>query len=787
MNRYGIGQPVRRVEDQRFLTGRARYVDDIQLPHLLHGAVVMSPHAHARILSINIQPALQTPGVHLVLTGEDIRKENLGGIPPHFMPEDMGGPKGYRTFRPLLEAAKARYVGDRLAFVVADTPELARIAGEKIEVDYEPLPAVVNVADAAKEGAPKVWDDNAAGNLAFPLMMGNKDATEAAFAKAKHRVSVRLYNNRITANSMEPRATLGDYNAADDLFTLYTSSQNPHGVRSVLCGAVFRFPETRLRVISPDVGGGFGMKGDVYPEDGLVLVASRRLGRPVKWVATRGESLLGDNHGRDQLITAEMALDENGRILALRAQALHSVGSYVTNAGVVPVMCALRNIPNVYVVPAMLVTSKATFTHTTPLGPYRGAGRPEASYAIERLMDEAAVQLGIDPVELRRRNFIPPSAMPYNTTANWTVAPHVGWTYDSGEFAKLTERAIEIADWKNFSSRKKASESKGKLRGRSLIYYLEDSGVFNERMEIRFDPSGMVTVVAGTHSHGQGHATTYAQLVSDWLGVPFESVRLVQGDTDAVSFGRGTYASRSAMLGGSALKGAADAIVEKAKPMAAFLLEAASADLEFREGKFNIVGTDKAIALTDVAKAFFRPVGPTTKFGVGLDASGGSNHPPTFPNGCHVCELEIDPETGEVGIDRYVVVDDVGRVINPMICHGQIEGALAQGIGQALMENIVFDPESGQMLSASFMDYAMPRATDVPQHVEMDFIDVPAKTNPLGVKGVGEAGCVGAPPAIMNAILDALRPLGVKHLDMPATPRRVWEALHAAARGQRAA
>src|SRR6185295_17573996 len=700
MNRHGIGQPVRRVEDQRFLTGKARYVDDIQLPHMLHGAVVMSPHPHARIRGINAKEALAMPGVHLVLTGEDAKKEGLGGIPPLFMPEDMGGPKGYRTFRPLLEPAKARYVGDRIAFVVADSPELARIAAEKVEIDYEPLPAAVNVADAAKDGAPKVWDDNAAGNLAFPLMMGNKDATDAAFAKAKHTVSVKLYNNRIVANTMEPRAVIGDYNFAEETYTMHTSSQNPHGVRSILCGAVFRMPEIKLRVISPDVGGGFGMKGDIYPEDGLVLWASRKLRRPVKWVATRTEAILGDNHGRDQLVSAEMALDDNGKILALRAQALHAVGAYVTNAGVVPVLCALRNIPNVYVVPAMLVMSKATFTHTTPLGPYRGAGRPEASYVIERLMEEAARKLNIDPVELRRRNYIPPSAMPYDTTANWTVAKPVGWTYDSGDFAKLTDRALEISDWKNYAGRKSQSEKSGKLRGRSLIYYLEDSGVFNERMELRFDPSGMVTIVAGTHSHGQGHATTYAQLVSDWLGVPFENIRLVQGDTDAVAFGRGTYASRSAMLGGSALKGAADAIVEKAKDMAAHLLEASAKDLEFKEGKFTVVGTDKSLPLTDVSKAFYRPVGPTTKFGTGLDASGSSAVPPTFPNGCHTCELEVDPDTGEVFIDKYVVVDDVGRVINPMICHGQIEGALAQGIGQALMENIVFDPESGQMLSA---------------------------------------------------------------------------------------
>jgi aerobic carbon-monoxide dehydrogenase large subunit len=775
MNRFGIGQAVTRVEDQRFLTGRARFVDDIQLPHMLHGAVVMSPHAHARIRSISTKRALEMPGVHLVLTGADARSEDLGGIPPLFMPEDMGGPKGYRTFRPLLEPAKARYVGDRIAFVVAETPEQARLAAELVEIEWEPLAAAVSVEDAAKEGAPKVWDDNAMGNLAFPLMMGNPEATEAAFAKATHKVSVRLYNNRITANSIEPRAAIGDF--SNGAFTLYTSSQNPHGARSILAGAVFRIAEGRLRVISPDVGGGFGMKGDVYPEDGLVLWAARRLGRPVKWVATRTESLLGDNHGREQLISAEMALDADGKILGIRAQALHAVGAYVTNAGVVPVLCALRNIPNVYVVPAMLVASKATFTHTTPLGPYRGAGRPEASYVTERLMDEAARALDIDPVEIRRRNYIPSSAMPHNTTAGWTVGAAVGWTYDSGDFARLTERCIELADWNGYAARKKSTEAKGRLRGRALIYYLEDSGVFNERMELRFDPGGTLTIVAGTHNHGQGHATTYAQLLSDWLGVPFENIRLVQGDTDAVPFGRGTYASRSAMLGGSALKGAADAIIEKAKDMAAHLMEASPKDIGFEAGKFTVIGTDRSIPLTDVARAFYRPVGPTTKFGAGLDASGSSNAPPTFPNGCHACELEIDPETGVVEIERYTVVDDVGRVINPMICHGQIEGALAQGIGQALMENVAFDRESGQMLSASFADYAMPRAADLPPHYELDFVDVPAKTNPLGVKGIGEAGCVGAPPAVMNAILDALRPLGVRHLDMPATPRRVWEAL----------
>jgi aerobic carbon-monoxide dehydrogenase large subunit len=768
MNRFGIGQPVRRVEDQRFLTGRSRYVDDMQLPHMLHGALVMSTHAHARIRGIDTKEALKLPGVLCVLTGQDAKADNLGGIPPLFMPEDMGGPKGHRTFRPLLEPAKVRYVGDRVAFVVAQTPEQARLAAERVEVDYAPLPAVVNVEDAAKEGAPRVWDEWTS-NVAFPLMMGKKDAADAAFAGAKHVASVRLVNNRLAPSALEPRAAIGDF--SNDAYTLYTSTQNPHGVRSILAQAVFKIPETAIRVVAPDVGGGFGMKGDVYPEDGLVLWAARRLGRPVKWVATRSESLLGDNHGRDQVVNAEMALDGNGKILAVRVQSLHAVGAYVTNAGVVPVLCALRNIPNVYVVPAFHLAAKAVFTHTTPLGPYRGAGRPEAAYVTERLMDEAAKKAGIDPVELRRRNYIAPGAMPYATGT--------GWTYDSGDFARLTDRCVELSDWNGFASRKKLSDDKGRLRGRSLIYYLEDSGVFNERMELRFDPSGMATIVAGTFSHGQGHATTYAQMVCEWLGVPFESIRFVQGDTDQVPFGRGTYASRSAMLGGSALKAAADSAIEKARALAAHLLEAAGSDVEFREGRFNVVGTDRGIAFTDVVKAFFRPVGLPPQFGVGLDASGGSSHPPTFPNGCHICEVEIDPETGVVEIGRYAVVDDVGRPINPMICEGQIEGALAQGIGQALMENVAFDRESGQMLTGSFMDYAMPRAADLP-HYALDFVDVPARTNPLGVKGVGEAGCVGAPPAVILAILDALRPLGVEHIDMPATPPRVWQAIQGA-------
>jgi carbon-monoxide dehydrogenase large subunit len=777
MNKFGIGQPVRRVEDQRFLTGRARYVDDIQLPHQVYGAVVTSPHAHARIRGVDTRAAAAAPGVLLVLTAADAKADKLGGIPPLFMPEDMGGPKGHRTFKQLLAGDKARHVGERIAFVVAETQAQAREAAELVAVDYEPLPAVTSVADAAKDGAPRIWDE-AAGNVAFPLMMGNKQATDAAFAAAKHVVSLRLENNRLSANALEPRGAIGDYSPADDSYTLYTSTQNPHGIRSILCGAVFKLPETKLRVVAYDVGGGFGMKGDCYPEEGLVVWASRRLGRPVKWIATRAESIAGDDHGRDQVVNCEMALDDAGKILAIRAQAVHAVGAYVTGAAVVPVLYALKLIPNVYAVPALHVASRAIFTNTVPTGPYRGAGRPEAVYVTERLLDLAAQKLKLDPVEIRRRNYIAPGAMPYTTPT--------GFVYDTGEFARITDKCLELADWKGYAARKSATEKKGRLRGRGMISYIEDCGVFNDRMDVRFDPSGMLTIVAGTFSHGQGHATTYAQMASEWLGVPFENIRFVQGDTDQVPFGRGTYASRSVMLGGSALKLAADAVIEKAKPMAAQMLEAAAGDLAFKDGRFQITGTDRSVALVDVAKAFYRPVGLPKQFGIGLEGSGTwAADPQNFPNGCHICEVEVDPETGAVTIDRYAVVDDVGVVINPLICEGQIQGGLAQGIGQALLEVVTYDAESGQLVSGSFSDYAMPRADDLPGF-DLDFIEVPCKTNPIGVKGVGEAGSVGAPPTVMNAILDALRPLGVEHLDMPATPRRVWEAIRAA-KGKKAA
>jgi carbon-monoxide dehydrogenase large subunit len=771
MARFGIGQAVRRVEDQRFLQGGGRYVGDIALPGELSGVAVYATEAHARIRRVDASAARAAPGVVLVLTGEDALADRIGALGPGFMPEDVGGPKGFRTFRPVLIHDEVRCVGDRVAFVVAETEAEARDAAELIEIDYETLPAVVSVEDAVKPGAPAVWAD-CPGNVSFTLAFGDEAAASAAFANARHVVSIGLENNRLSANSMEPRVSLGQHDAAADAYTLYTSTQNPFGIRQTLAAVAFREPVAKFRVIAPDVGGGFGMKGDCYPEDVLVLWAARRCGRPVKWVSTRAEALMSDYHGRDQAISAEMALDENGKILAVRSRALNAVGAYTAGAVVAAVVFGLRLMPGVYDVGALHAVAQAVFTNTTPLAPYRGAGRPEAAYAIERLMDEAALRLGLDPVELRRRNLIKPEAMPYHTQTHYV--------YDSGEFDALMGKCLELADWGGFAARKAQSEAAGRLRGRGLAYFIEEAGIFNERMDIRFDADGNATILAGTHSHGQGHETAFAQMVHEWLGIPFESIRYLQGDTDKLAMGRGTYASRSVMVGGCALKAAADVVIAKGAKMAAFLMEAKPEQIDFADGTYRVQGSNKAMPLQEVAKAFFRPAGIPMDLGVGLEGNGSyASEPGNFPNGCHACEVEIDPDTGTVSVVAYTCIDDLGRVINPMIVEGQIQGALAQGLGQALLEHVVYDAGSGQLVSGSFMDYAMPRAADMPP-VAIAFHNVPARTNPLGVKGIGEAGCTGSPPAIMNAILDALRPLGVKSLDMPATPFRVWQAIEAA-------
>ena len=769
--KFGIGQAVRRVEDQRFLIGEGSFVDDFALTGMCHAVAVMSPHAHALIRKIDVSTATRAPGVVCVLTGADVTADGLGGIGPLFMPEDIGFPKGFRTSRPILVSDKVRCSGDRVAFIVAETLAQARDAAELIEIEYEAIPAVVELQDAVAAGAPTLWDE-CPGNIAFKLEFGGKPATDAAFAKAAYTVSLQLENNRLSGNPIEPRSVVGQFHPASDSFTLHSANQNPHGLRSILAGDVFHIPESKIRVISPDVGGGFGVKTPCYPEDALVLWAAKRCRRPVKWIASRSDALLGDNHGRNQIVDGEIALDEHGRILAVRANALHAFGAYMVGSAVAPMVFSMRFIPSVYDFKAAHLVTNAVFTNTAPLTSYRGAGRPEAAYLIERLLDKAARKIGIDPVEIRRRNFICPDALPYTTAT--------GFRYDSGEFEQTMDLCLQRSDWDHFEVRRNDSKNRGKVRGRGLAYFIEQGGVFNDRMELHFDPTGGATIVAGTHSHGQGHATTYAQLVSEWLGIPFDSINLIQGDTKQVPFGRGTYAARSSMVGGCALMLAVEEVVERARKMAGFLMECEPGDVTFKDGAFKIAGTDRSMPFVEVAKAFYRRAGIPKELGVGLAGSGTfGTEPPNFPNGCHACEVEIDLETGAVQLVRYTSVDDAGRVINPMICAGQIHGGIAQGVGQALLEHVIYSADSGQLLSGSFMDYAMPKAANFP-NFESAFNEVPCKTNPLGIKGVGEAGTIGAPPAVINAILDALAPYGVESIDMPATPSRIWGCLQKA-------
>ena len=771
--RFGIGQPVTRKEDARFLTGRGRYVADIDLVRQAYAVFVFSPHAHARIRGIDKTAAEQMPGVFAVLTGEDWAADGLGTLDPETMAEDMGGPAGFRTKHPPLAQARVRYVGERVAVVIAATEAQARDAAELVSVDYEALPAVVRAEDAMGAGAQLVHD-GAANNTSFTMRLGNPGAVDTAFARAHHVTRLSLYNNRLTAVTMEPRGCIGDYDPGTRRWTLYSSTQNVHGVRQILAHQILHVPESRIRVVARDVGGGFGMKGNVYPEEPIVLWAARRIGRPVKWIPTRSEALLGDYHGRDQKVSAELALDRDGKFLALRWTGSHNAGAYIEGAGVVMIVFSLKLASTVYDIPAVAVTSSLVFTNTAPTVPYRGAGRPEAVYIMERLVDQAAREMRIDPAELRKKNLISPDAYPYET--------RTGWVYDTGNYAAALAKCQALADWDGYAARRAESEAARKLRGRSITYYVDNTGVFNERMELRFDPSGELTIVAGTLSHGQGHETSYAQMVADWLGVPADKIHLAQADTDEVAIGRGTYASRSMMIGGSALRAAADEVIERGKRFAAHFMEADAADIAFADGAFTIAGTDRSMPIEQVAQMSFIPVGLPSELGVGLQGAGGfSSDMPSFPNGCHICELEIDPETGAVELDRYTVVDDCGTVINPLLAKGQIMGGIAQGAGQALLEDIVYDRDSGQLLTGTLMDYGIPRADTMPA-ITIDFSPVPSTTNPLGAKGVGEGGTVASTPTVMNAILDALAPLGVTDIPMPATPERIWCAMREHAR-----
>jgi aerobic carbon-monoxide dehydrogenase large subunit len=766
--KFGIGQPVPRTEDPRFLKGKGRYVADIQPANTAHGFVLRSPHAHAAIKSIDTSAAKAAPGVLLVLTGADVRAENIGALPCGAPPIAFGGPvKAFMALHPVLPHDRVRFVGDPVAFVVAESLNEARDAAELIRVEYEVLPAIVATGEAAKPGAPLVWE-GAPNNIWFAMERGNKATTDTAFAKAAHVVTLTILNNRLSANAMEPRTALAEHDAASARTTLYTSTQQPHRVRANLAASIFHERELSFRVVSPDVGGGFGMKGGVFPEDVLVVWAARKLNRPVKWVGERIESIMSDTHGRDCMSEASLALDAHGKFLGLRVVTDHNQGAYLSASAGVPPGLGSMAYTNVYDIPAAHVMLRACYTNSTPTGPYRGAGKPEAIHVIERLVDTAAAEMKIDAIELRRRNLIKPAQVPFQTPL---ILAH-----DSANYEAVMDMAVGMSDWKGFAKRRAESKQRGKLRGRGIAYFMEICGPFNDRMELRFDEGGAVTVVAGTHSHGQGHETVYAQMIAEWLGVDFHSVRMIQGDTEAVSFGRGTYGSRSMSIGGSALRNAADNLIEKAKKMAGHVLEAAASDIHFADGTFTVAGTDKSIALVDLARRSFAPVGWPAELGVGLEAVGTFTPARSnFANGCHICEVEVDPDTGHVEIASYIGVDDSGLIINPLLFEGQIHGGLAMGIGQALCEQVAFDA-SGQLLSGSFLDYCMPRADDLPSFHLHDLPDR-CRNNPIGVKGAGESGTVGAPPTVINAIVDALRDHGVRDVPMPATPARVWQAM----------
>jgi carbon-monoxide dehydrogenase large subunit len=773
MAQFGIGQPVRRVEDRRFLTGRGNFVDDLTRPRQAHAYMLRSPHAHAAIRGVDPAAALTAPGVLAVWTGDDLARDGLGAIPCLSLPAGRDGSPPITPPHPALARFRVRHVGDTVAMVVAESPAAARDAAELVAVDYEPLPAIVDAAHALDPGRPPVWDE-APGNLSFDWELGDRAAVERAMAAARHRIAVELVNNRIVINSMEPRGAIGEHDAGEDAYTLWSSTQGSHFLRGLLAESVFHVPENRIRVVTRDVGGGFGMKLFLYPEHILVLWAAKKLGRPVKWVPDRSDAFVTDTHGRDNLMRLELALDAELRFLGLEIENIANMGAYLSNfAPEIPTLSGAVMFSGVYAIPAICVRVKGAFTNTVPVDAYRGAGRPEAAYALERLIDVTARRLAVAPEELRRRNFIAPAAMPYATP--------LGLTYDSGEFARNMEDALAAADAAGFVARRDAARARGRLRGLGHAVYIEQSGGGpDEFAELRFDPGGTLTMLMGTQSSGQGHHTAYAQLAAERLGLDLDKIRVLQGDTDAVGFGRGTGGSRSLPVGGAAFDHAAGKLIAKGRRIAAHLLEAAEADIAFDDGAFRIAGTDRQVRIEAVARAAFDPSQLPSDVEPGFAESGHFTPPAsTFPNGCHVCEVEIDPETGHIDILRYLVVDDFGTVVNPLLLRGQVQGGVAQGVGQAMLEECVFDRDSGQLLTGSLTDYALPRADDLPG-IEFAWNVVPCRTNPLGLKGAGEAGAIGAPPALVNAVCDALAPLGIEHLDMPLTPERVWRSARAA-------
>ena len=772
MGEFAIGQPVSRLEDPRLLRGLGRYVDDLNLPGQACAYILRSPHAHARIRSIDARAAAAVPGVLGVLTGADCEADGLGRLPCDQKRFGRDGSDMYRPPRPILARDRVRVVGDYVAMVVAETAAMARDAAERIAVGYQPLPAVVSPADAAEEGAPRLWDD-CPGNECFFHEDGDAAAVEAAFASAHLVVERRFAISRVTAAPIGPRGCIGEYDPSLERYTLYTGVQQAHMLRMHLARTIFGIPETRVRVVAPDIGGSFGLYSNVYPENALVLWAAKRFGRPVKWTADRSECMLSDDSARDCVSDAALALDRDGRFLALRCRTFANLGAYLSLRGPLPPVVNLGTLAGTYTTPAIHVRVSGMFTNTFCTSPYRGAGRPEASTVLEQLIDEAARRLRMGPAELRRRNTIPADAMPYKTALTFT--------YDSGDFEKNLDDALALAGYADFEARRAEAAARGRLRGIGISNTVHRaSGLELEAAQIRFDATGTATLMVGSVHHGQGHATTFTQIACDRLGLDPDSVRYVSGDTDIVTFGRGSFASRSAALGGSAVALAADRIVDKGRTIAAALMEAAAEDVEFADGAFTVSGTDRSVDIAGVARAAYAPHDLPLDIEPGLDETAMFRPGAlTFPNGCHVAEIEIDPETGFVGIVGYAVVDDFGTILNPLLLEGQIHGGLAQGIGQALMEDVAFDPDTGQLLAGSFMDYCMPRADDLPSYVAA-FNEFPTAVNPVGVKGAGEAGAVGALPAMMNAVVDALAPLGVEHVRMPATPERIWRTIRTA-------
>jgi carbon-monoxide dehydrogenase large subunit len=773
MSHFGKAQTPRRLEDARLLKGAGRYLDDLALARQSYAFFLRSPHAHADIKSIDVSAARDMPGVLGVFTGDDLANAGIGNVPCMAPLKNRDGTSFVPPPRPALARGRVRFAGEAVAVVVAERLEDARDAAEAIVVDYAPLAAVGDIAAAIAPGAPQVWP-SANGNIAFDWTIGDEAKTKAAFSKAAKTVEIDIVNNRLIPNSLEPRGAIADYARGEDRLTLHCSTQGSFGMRRVLANEIFKIPESQLRVVTGDVGGGFGMKIFVFPEYVAVLFAARALERPVRWISDRSEAFLTDTHGRDHLTKASAAVDANGKILGLHVKTNPNLGAYCSQYSTfVATAAGATMLVGVYAIEAAFVEYKGVFSNTAPVDAYRGAGRPEANYVIERLIEKIGKTLGVAPDEIRRRNFIAPTAMPYKTA--------LGNTYDSGEYAKNLDDAIQRADWTGFEARRAASKKNGKLRGIGMAMYTEVcGGGGDESAHIQFDPSGGAFVRVGNQTNGQGHETAYAQIVAEALGIPIEKVRVIQGDTDVSIYNGGTGGSRALAVTGTAVSLATKDVIARGRKLVAHVMEAAEADIEFADGSFKVAGTDKAITVAELAKTSHMKAKLPADQALGLE--GQATHLPkgaTFPNGCHIAEIEIDPDTGSVSFQRYTIVDDFGNVMNPLLVEGQVHGGTIQGIGQALYEGCSYDPDSGQLLTGSFMDYCMPRADQMPT-IDFSYNEVPCLNNPLGVKGAGEAGSIGAPPAVIHAVLDALKPYDVAHIDMPATPQKIWRAIHKA-------